>query len=117
METTGYQRLHRAGRFSAPKRFRVHPTTRQLEYLLAIDIFVRTNRYSPALRELGHMVGVSGKNAIVEMLTALEHHGWVRRVKCGARTIALTTEGRSIVARAKSVIARGAQTSEKETGT
>lgn len=62
-------------------------TIRQAQVYMNIVNFQRENGYSPTVRELCEMVGVSSTSTIVSHLKSLEQSGFIRRKECSPRAI------------------------------
>lgn len=74
-------------------------TTRQAEVLAEIRTFTAAHGYSPSIKQIMRVLGVSGKNGVHEHLAALERKGWISRDPSTARSIrVLSTEAPTIIA-------------------
>lgn len=62
-------------------------TVRQAQVYINIINYQRENGYSPTVRELCKMVGVSSTSTIVSHLKNLEESGFIRRKECSPRAI------------------------------
>lgn len=54
-------------------------TKRQALVLECIKTFQTDNGYSPSLKEIGDMVGLKAPSHVSQIVSALEHKGYVKR--------------------------------------
>ncbi len=64
-------------------------TSQQNKVLECVDDHIRSEGFSPSLREIGQAVGIANVNAVRGHLTALEKKGYIERQADKARSIRL----------------------------
>jgi repressor LexA len=64
-------------------------TKRQYKYYRIIKEYIQTNGFSPTIREINEMVGVSSSATTNDMLYRLKEKGYINFIPRKARTITL----------------------------
>lgn len=72
-------------------------TPAQKRVLRHIALFIETRGYSPTIRDIADLSGYSSPGPVFLHVRSLELKGMITRSPSVARTIALTTEGRSFL--------------------
>ena len=72
-------------------------TEKELEVLRAIDAFIKQNKYSPTVREIGRQVGLSSSSTVHSYFSKLQEKGYIEKQSALSRSLILTDEGRKAV--------------------
>lgn len=84
-------------------------TKRQVQVLEFIAQYRATRGYSPTVREIAHLLGLSSVATVAEHISALEEKGMIHRRPNKARSITLTRTGRSFLGHPQTRAPTGAE--------